>query len=115
MIAAKGLRRPAYVLLPVLLPLVLWQRAGQEPEGNAGEEQEGRWHQEAQPPGAHPAGILGGDGHAFWGLKGDWDEESAGEGDREIERKWGCEREEVKERKGEREENNICIITFSFE
>lgn len=63
-IAAEGLRRPAYVLPPVWLPLLLWQRAGQEPEGNAGEEQEGRRHEETQPPGAHPAGILGSDGHA---------------------------------------------------
>lgn len=108
MIAAEGLRRPAYVLLPVLLPLVPWQRAGQEPEGNAGEEQEGRGHQEAQPPSPHPAGILRGDGHAFWGWKGDWDEDRGREG----------EREKVSERKGvcvrERKENRVCnSVTLS--
>lgn len=46
--------------------LVLWQRAGQEPEGKAGDEQEGGRHQEAHPPCAHPAGIFRGDGHTFW-------------------------------------------------
>lgn len=73
MIAAEGLRCPSYILPSVLLLLMHWQRVGQEPEGNAGEEQEGRRHQEAQPPGAHPASILGSDGHTFWGWKGDED------------------------------------------
>lgn len=48
-----------------LISLLLWQRAGQEPEGNAGDEQEGGGHQEAHPPGAHPAGIFRSDGHTF--------------------------------------------------
>ena len=53
---------------PLLLtgPL-LGEGAGQEAEGDPGEEQEGGGDEEAQPPGAHPAGVLRGDGHAVWG------------------------------------------------
>lgn len=49
-----------------LVSLLLLQRAGQEPEGNAGDEQEGGGHHEAHPPGAHPAGIFRSDRHTFW-------------------------------------------------
>jgi len=45
--------------------LLIWQRAGQEPEGNAGEEEEDGGHHEAHPPGAHPAGIFRSDAHTF--------------------------------------------------
>lgn len=50
----------------VLISLLLRQRAGQEPEGNAGDEEEAGRHQKAHPPGAHPAGIFRRDGHTVW-------------------------------------------------
>lgn len=49
-----------------IVPPLLGRRAGQEPEGNAGEEQEHRGHQEAQPPGTHPTGVFGSDDHVVW-------------------------------------------------
>lgn len=48
-----------------LVFLLLGQRARQEPERDAGDEQESRRHQEAHPPGTHPAGIFWSDGHTF--------------------------------------------------
>lgn len=57
---------PLWVLTASLVSPLLWQRAGQEPERNAGDEQQGGRHQKAHPPGAHPAGIFRGDGHTVW-------------------------------------------------
>lgn len=63
---AEGISRPGLAVMFVYVSLVLWQRARQEPEGNAGDEQEAGRNQEAHPPGAHPPGIFRSDGHAFW-------------------------------------------------
>lgn len=65
-IVVEGVLCPTQGVAPALVPLLLWQRAGQEPEGNAGDEQEAGRYQEAHPPGSHPAGIFRGDAHTFW-------------------------------------------------
>lgn len=64
--AAEGIACPGLAVMFGYVSLVLWQRARQEPEGNAGDEQEAGRNQEAHPPGAHPPGIFRSDGHTFW-------------------------------------------------
>ena len=52
------------------LPLggaLLGEGAGQEPEGDRGDEQERGGDEEAQPPGAHPARVLVVDGQGVCG------------------------------------------------
>lgn len=63
---AEGIARPGLAIMFGYVSLVLWQRARQEPEGNAGDEQEAGRNQEAHPPGTHPPGIFRSDGHTFW-------------------------------------------------
>lgn len=63
---AEGIACHGLALMFGYVSLMLWQRARQEPEGNAGDEQEAGRNQEAHPPGAHPPGIFGSDGHTFW-------------------------------------------------
>lgn len=50
------------------MPL-LGQRLGQEPERDAGQQDDGAGHYEAQPPGPHPAGVLVVDGDGVWERK----------------------------------------------
>lgn len=54
--------------LALLLPL-LRQRLWQEPERDAGQQDQGAGHYEAQPPGPHPAGVLIVDGNSVWERK----------------------------------------------
>lgn len=64
-IVVEGILCPILALTFALISPLLWQRAGQEPEGNAGDDQKGGRHQEAHPPGPHPSSIFRSDGHTF--------------------------------------------------
>lgn len=50
----------------ILIFLGFGQRLGQEPEGDAGQQDHGASDDEAQPPGSDPAGVLVVDRDAIW-------------------------------------------------